>query len=141
MKKAKKYYIILGVIQIVIAICFIIAGIVIESNIGDLLTSKLHFISNVSFSAFIIPDHFILAFHGFGNLICALISFQRYNIASYLGMFFGTTLILWFIFQIIRVGLISFLQPLFLVIGIIEIVLSISIYRKRRKYYDQMLYH
>jgi hypothetical protein len=134
MRKAKKYYIVLGIIQIIIATCFIIAGIAIEANSREqLISASTNILVNLSAPIFFIHGLILIAFHGLGNLIGAFLSFQRFNFASYLGVFFGTTLILWIIFQFVRIGLISFLQPLFIVIGITEAVLGFIIYGKLRK--------
>lgn len=141
MKKIKKKFIYLGIVQIISAICFIIAEIIIEANPSYYLTSKLHFISGLSFSVFFIPDHFLLAFYGIGNLLGAFLSFQRYNSTSYLGMFLGTILILWIIFLFVTIGITSFLQLLFLIVGVSEVVMGYSIFIKVRKQNQQMRYH
>ncbi|MBI5538667.1 MAG: hypothetical protein HY951_01305 [Bacteroidia bacterium] len=141
MKKAKKYYIILGIIQVVIAICFIVVGIVIEVNTSIFLTNKLHFISNFSYPFFFIPDHFILAFHGIGNLIGAFFSFMRFNFTGKLGVFLGTLLFLWIIIQIIIIGLISFMQPLLIAIGFVEAILGYTIYKKLKKQSQHNYYY
>jgi len=142
MRKAKKYYILLGIVQIFIAISAIPAGItfIIDPS-GQLNGTTTGLLANSPFSNFLIPGLFLLIVHGVGNLFCALLSFQRLNIASIAGMLLGTTLLLWIIFQVIWIGLISFLQPLFFVIGIIEVILGFIIYSKLRKQNQQMRYH
>lgn len=133
MKKAKKFYNVLGIIQVVIAICFIIIGIVIEASTSGFLIKNLSFISNFSFPFFFIPDHFLLSFYGIGNFIGAFFSFMRFNFTGKLGVFLGIILILWVAIQIAMIGLVSFMQPILIVIGVIEIILGYTIYRKLKK--------
>jgi len=142
MRKSKKYYILLGIIQIFIAISAIPAGItfIIDPS-GQLNGTTTELLTNSPFSNFLIPGLFLLIVHGVGNLFSALLSFQRLNIASFAGMLLGTILILWIIFQVAWIGLSSFLQPLFFAIGIIEAVLGFIIYSKLRKQNQQMRYH
>lgn len=77
-------------------------------------------LENSPFTTFLIPGLFLLLVNGFGNVAGAIFSFTEKKIAGELGLCLGVILILWIIIQIILIGLISFMQPLMLFIGIIE---------------------
>lgn len=141
MKKLKKYFIVQGIIQIVIAICFICASIVIEATPKEQLISKINIFINLSFSGLLIPSLLLFVLFGIGNLIGAFFSYMRLNIASYLGIFLGIILILFIVFQTAMIGLINFMQPLFFVIGITEAILGLIIYSKLRKQNQEMRYY
>ena len=141
MKKAKKYYIYLGIIQIINAISAIPVGITFTVDPSGLLNGiTTEILANSPFSNFLIPGILLIVL-GVGNLFSALLSFQRINIASFAGILLGTAQILWITFHVAWIGLSSFLQPLFFVIGITEAVLGLIIYSKLRKQNQQMLYN
>lgn len=84
---------------------------------ADLLSGSL-------FSDYEIPGWFLLLIHGLGNLLAAWYSFRRHPLTKPIGIGLGVILVLWIIIQVYIIGLIHFLQPTFLLIGIYEIYLS-----------------
>jgi len=131
MKKDKKYFVILAVIQIFIALGAIPAGILftIEPN-GQLMGTTTAMLADSPFPDFLIPGLFLLIVNGFGNVLCAIISIKKSNLAGVAAMFLGSVMCIWIVSQVAWIGYNSFLQPLFFVIGFAEATLGYVIYKK-----------
>lgn len=127
----KKYFIILGCVQAFIALGAIPAGYgYLSDTSGVSMGASLELLKNSPLTSFLIPGLFLLLVNGFGNLAGAFISFRKNKFAGKAGLLLGIILCLWLIIQVYWIGLISFMQPMFLVIGIIEAVLGFLIIKK-----------
>lgn len=134
MRRKKKLYVILGIIQLVIAIGAIPAGIgFLIDTTGSGNGTSPEILKDSPFSSFLIPGLFLLIVHGIGNILAAMLSFFKSNYAGHAGVFFGTAQIIWIIVQVYWIGLSSFLQPTFFVIGILEATIGYAIYRNLKK--------
>jgi len=121
---------ILGIIQAFVAIGAIPAGysMIVEPDGSDLgMTTDI--LAGSPFTNFFIPGLFLLIVNGLFNLINAILCFIKFKHASLMGFVLGVALIVWVFVQVYSIGLTHFLQPTYFVIGIIEIILSISIMR------------
>lgn len=74
-----------------------------------------------------------MSLHGVLGFVGALLVYMRKKLAGYVGIFFGSGLIIWIVVQGIMIGFGHFLQILYLVIGIVELVLGILIRRLTAK--------
>lgn len=127
----KKYFIILGCVQAFIALGAIPAGYgYLSDTSGAGMGASLELLKNSPLTSFLIPGLFLLIVNGFGNLAGAFLSFRKNKFAGKAGLLLGIILCLWLIIQVYWIGLISFMQPMFLVIGIIEAVLGFLILKK-----------
>lgn len=134
MRRKKKLYIVLGIIQLVIAIGAIPAGIgFLIDTTGTGNGTSPEILKDSPFSSFLIPGLFLLIVHGIGNVIGAVLSFFKSNYAGHAGIFFGTAQIIWISVQVYWIGLSSFLQPTFFVIGILEAAFGLAIFRNLKK--------
>jgi len=70
-----------------------------------------------------------LIVNGLLNLINAILCFIKFKPAAIIGFLLGMALIIWVLVQVYAIGLTHFLQPAYFIIGIVEIILSISIIR------------
>jgi hypothetical protein len=115
----------LGILQVIVAIGAIPAGLsmILDPSGNDLGISP-DILRDAPFRDFYIPGIFLLVGNGVFNIIGAVLSFRKNKQAGKVGLGLGIFLVLWICFQIYFIGFIHFLQPLFLVIGIIEILLS-----------------
>lgn len=130
----KKLHIILGCIQIFIAIGAIPAGLAYLSDTsGANMGVSVELLKRSPLSSFLIPGLFLLVVHGFGNLLSAFLSFKQKQQAGKAGLFLGLILCLWIIIQVYWIGLSSFMQPLFFLIGIAEALLGYSIIKRQGK--------
>ena len=128
----KKYYIILGALQAFTALGAIPAGLgylLDTSGKGMGVTTEM--LSASPLNSFLLPGLFLLIVNGFANALGAYLSFIKNKIAGHLGLILGILLTLWIIIQVAWISLSSFLQPLFLVIGLTNIFLSWMILKNK----------
>ena len=128
----KKYYIILGALQAFTALGAIPAGLgylLDTSGKGMGVTTEM--LSESPLDSYLLPGLFLLIVNGFANASGAYLSFIRNKIAGHMGLILGILLTLWIIIQVAWISLSSFLQPLFLVIGLANIFLSWRILKNK----------
>jgi len=126
---------ILGAIQVIIAIGALPTGILfIIDPTGRSLGMSQELLAGSVFANYLIPGIFLFTVNGVGNLIASIISFTRNRIAGKLGFSLGIFLILWMVVQMFSINEFSYLQPLYLLIGIIEAVLGFVVIRKEKIY-------
>jgi len=127
----KKLYVTLGSIQVFIALGAIPAGLgYLSDTSGVGMGTSLELLKNSPLTSFLIPALFLLFVHGFGNILGSILSFRKKRIAGKLGLVLGLILSLWIIIQVYWIGLSSFMQPMFLIIGISEALFSYLIIKK-----------
>jgi hypothetical protein len=128
----KKYYIILGALQAFTALGAIPAGLgylLDTSGKGMGVTTEM--LSESPLNSFLLPGLFLLLVNGFANALGAYLSFIRNKITGHVGLILGILLTLWIIIQVAWISMSSFLQPLFLVIGLTNIFLSWRILKNK----------
>jgi len=126
--------IILGIIQLFIAIGPIPAGyLFLIAPDGTKMGMPSDLLSGSVFSDYLIPGLFLFIVIGLFNLISAIFSFIKSKYYSFTGFGLGAALIIWISVQIYILGLTYILQPVFLIIGIIEISLSLFLYKTKTR--------
>jgi hypothetical protein len=124
----KKLYYILGTLQAVTAIGAIPAGIgYLADTSGQAMGASVELLANSPLKSFLLPGLFLLIINGLANLGGSVLSFTRNRYAGHTGLVLGILLSLWIIIQVVWISLTSFLQPLFLVIGLINTFISLRI--------------
>ena len=117
----KKFRIILGCVQVFIAIGAIPAGYgMLADTTGEGLGMSTQLINDSPLDSFLLPGLYLLIINGMGNVAGAVLSFAGNRFAAISALILGILLCLWIIIQVYWIGLISVLQPLFLLIGIAE---------------------
>jgi hypothetical protein len=121
----RKSRLLLGLLQLFIAISGIAGGfgLVLEpsgANIG-ITTVQL---ARSPFQDYLVPGLTLLFVIGVGNLIASASSFLRYRYTGELGVFFGGFLAFWIIVQVVWLGLVSWLQPFYFLLGCGELLLG-----------------
>jgi len=130
----KKYYIILGSLETFTALGALPAGLgYLLDTTGKAMGVTPDLLANSPLNSFLLPGLFLLFVNGFANALGAYLSFTRRNLAGPVGLSLGILLSIWIIIQVSWIGLSSFLQPLFLVIGAADIYLSLKILKSKGK--------
>lgn len=126
----KKYYFILGSLQAFTAIGAIPAGYsMLKDTTGISIGMSPEILARSPLDSFLLPGLFLLFINGFANLVAAILSFSRNRYAGHAGLFLGIVLTLWIIIQVWWISLSSILQPLFLIIGLVNTWLGWKIIR------------
>ncbi len=117
--------IILAVIQTFIAVGAMPGGLsLIIDPSGKGFGMTVEILEGTPFDDFFIPGLFLFIFLGLGHVFGAIMSFMRTKITGVVGLTLGIILVAWICIQVISIGLVEFLQTLFLLIGLIEIRLG-----------------
>lgn len=126
----KKYFFILGALQLFTAIGAIPVGIMmLRDTTGAAMGMSTDLLADSPLDSFLLPGLFLLVVNGFANLAAAFLSFFRSRFASHAGMLLGVVLVLWIVIQVLWISLSSVLQPLFFIIGMVNAWLGWKIYR------------
>jgi len=127
----KKYFIVLGCLQALTALGTIPAGLgYLIDTTGAKMGASADMLANSPFTSFLIPALFLVIVHGFGNIVLAVLSFRKQAIAGTSGLAMGIVLCLWIVIQVYWIGLTSFLQPMFLIIGLMEATIGWMIWKR-----------
>lgn len=123
-----------GFLQSLIGIGAVFGGaLLIISPDGRYLQMSIDILQNSPFRNFLIPGIILFLVIGVGNVISAALCFKMHKIAGFAGLFFGFGLIIWIFVQVNMIGGGSWLQYLYFLLGIIEILLSIMMREQERK--------
>jgi hypothetical protein len=126
----KRAKLILGAIQLFVAIGALPVGfMMLAKPDGSAVGMTTEILSGSPFKDFFIPGLFLFCVNGLFHLVSSVLAFYKYRYTYILGFGLGFALIIWIIVQVYSVGLTHFLQPAYFIIGLIEILLSISIFR------------
>lgn len=121
----KKLFFILGSLQAFTAIGAIPAGTgYLLDTTGKGMGVSTELLAHSPLNSFLLPGLFLLLINGLANLIGAYLSFTRNRYTGYVGLMLGIFLTLWIIIQVAWISLMSFLQPLFLLIGLVNTYLG-----------------
>lgn len=119
-----------GALQLFIGIGAVASGIglIIDPD-GSNLSMSVEFLKESPFEDFLIPGIALLFINGLGSIIGSFFSFRRYHFAGKITMILGVAMVIWISTQVYWISWISLLQPVYLVLGIIEILLGFIIGR------------
>lgn len=136
----KKYFYILGSLQAFTAIGAIPAGIgYLMDTTGKGMGASPELLANSPLDSFLLPGLFLVLVNGIANLAGAWLSFKRNRYAGHAGLLLGTALALWIIIQVAWISLSSVLQPLFLVVGLVNMFLGWKIMKYFKEIDKQLL--
>ena len=128
MRRKKKLYVALGIVQVFIALGAIPAGMLfLVDPTGSFMGMNAEMLRNAPFHDFSVPGLFLLIVLGVGNAVAALFSFLLLNLSGKAGIVLGLILVVWIAVQVYWMGFTSFLQPVMGVTGVVEMVLGYKI--------------
>ena len=122
----------LGLTECFVALGAIPAGLsMIFTPDGSGVGMSTALLTGSPFPDFFIPGIFLLVVNGLFQVAGAIFSFGKNRFAGIIGLALGIILLLWIVVQIYFIGLTHFLQVLFLLVAIVEIVLGSILINKR----------
>lgn len=118
-------YIYLGIIQLFVALGAFPAGysMLVEPD-GSGLGMNPGFLEGSPFPDYFIPGLFLFTVNGIFNLAGAILSFFKWKFTGWIGIGLGASLIIWITVQVLSIQMYHFFQPVYFIIGAIEIVLG-----------------
>lgn len=126
-------YKLLGYLQLFVGMGGIAGGLpMILTPDGAAQGLSTEMLSNTPFADFLIPGLFLLAVNGIGSLIASYFSLKMMKEAGMLGIIFGVLLMAWIVIQVIMLGFVSWLQPLYLALGTLELFWGLRIVKLNR---------
>jgi hypothetical protein len=124
----KSIFITLGVLQAFIALGALPAGFsMIVQPDGSDLGMTLDLLKNSHFNNFLIPGLFLFFVNGVCQTVAAVLSFKRHKCTASAALVLGMFMILWICVQTYSIGYLSFMQPMFFIIGLLELSLGMII--------------
>lgn len=129
-----KTYLIIGAIQVIVAIGAIPAGYsMLAKPDGSALGMTVEILAGSPFKDFFIPGLFLFLVNGVCNLAGAVLCFIHFRYAPFIAFALGIALIIWIVVQVYSVGLMHILQSVYFATGIMEIILSLKLSRRFSK--------
>jgi len=123
-----------GVLQTFIALGAVIYGLMlIIYPTGEQIGIPLELLAESPFDNYVIPGILLFLFNGVGNITGLILSFKKNIYAGLAGILLGIILIGWIIIQIKLIGYANWLQPFYLLLGILEFYLGSRIYIKSKE--------
>jgi hypothetical protein len=124
---------ILGFILALVAVGAIPAGMaLILKPDGSILHMPTDILHGSPFKDFLIPGIFLFGVNGMAGLAGAVLCFFHSRYSAISGLILGIGLVVWIIVQLLTTGLISWMQPAYFTIGLVEIILGLLIMRQIR---------
>lgn len=125
MKNERVLFFWIGALQLFVGIGAVASGVgFILNPDGSNLGLSVELLKDSPFNDFLVPGITLLSINGFGSIIGSFFSFRRHLLAGKIAMTLGCVMVIWISAQVYWINLISWLQPVFLVVGIIEIFLG-----------------
>jgi len=125
----KRLFLFEGILQIFIGIGAVGGGLVLLLDpSGQGMGFSVELLANSPFRNYLIPGLFLFAVNGIGNFTCGFLSIKKHRYAGYAGMLFGLIMMVWILVQVSIIGWVSWLQPIFLSLGALELVLGLLLH-------------
>jgi hypothetical protein len=120
----------LGLLQVFVGITAVFGGFGLVSDpSGTKMNVPLELLKNSPFTNYLIPGLVLLIVIGVGNVFAGMVTFLRHRRAGDLAVFFGAFLTLYIVTEVWLIGLVNFSQPLYFVLGAIELIFGFKLSR------------
>lgn len=141
MNKAKLLSVGTGTLLLFIGIGATIGGLgAILDPSGEGMGVSTDLLESSPFTDFLIPGMVLFCVNGLASFIVSFLSFKKHPNAGIATMVLGMAMIVWITAQVYWIGWQIWLQPIFLVIGVLEIALGYLIERRhdeKEKMFDK----
>lgn len=109
--------------MLLVGIGAVAAGVgFIQKPNGSNLGMTVDLLNNSPFDNFIIPGIVLLTMNGLGSLFGAFLCFKLRLTAGTFTSILGIAMIIWIVAQVYWIGLQSWLQPTFFIVGVMETI-------------------
>lgn len=116
----------LGALQAFIGIGGVAGGIGLVSDPSGLnVGMSTEVLEATPFNNFLVPGLVLLSINGLGSLLGSFLTFIQRPIAAKAAIALGIFLIAWILIQVYWIGLVHWLQPLYLGFGLLELALGL----------------
>ena len=123
----------LGVLQAFIGVTAAAGGFGLVSDpSGAKMNIPLEWLNNSPFVNYLIPGLVLLVVNGVGNIMAAISTFLRNKHAAHLAAALGIFLVLYITIEVLIIGLRTPLQPLYFILGIIQFVLGLKLFKQAK---------
>jgi len=119
----------LGALQAFIGITAIAGGFRLVSNPNGTSDIPIEWLTGTPFTNYLIPGLVLLIVIGFGNVLGSIFSFLSKRYAGRIATLLGIFLILFMTIEVWFVGLRTFLQPLYFILGAIVMALGLKLFK------------
>ncbi len=99
---------------------------------GAKMNISLEWLNNTPFVNYLIPGLVLLIVNGVGNILAAISTFLRNKHAAHLAAALGIFLVLYITIEVLSVGLRTPLQPLYFMLGLIQLVLGLKLFKQTK---------
>lgn len=131
----KKFNNLLGLLQVFSGMGALSGGIPMVLHPDGMAQGlSLSVLANSPFKSFFLPGLLLLLVIGAGSLFGAFLSLNHKRPAGQFGMITGSALIIWIAVQLFYIGLTSWLQLVFLVVGLAQLIVGSLMVSTRKKY-------
>ena len=118
----------LGSLQVFVGLGAVAGGIGLVSDPSGLnVGMSTEILADTPFSNFLVPGLALLAINGLGSLLGSFLTFTQRPFAATAAIALGILLIAWIVIQVYWIGLVHWLQPLYLGLGILELALGLML--------------
>jgi uncharacterized membrane protein len=126
-KKIALFYWI-GALQLFVGVGAVASGIgFILDRDGSNFSMSIGLLKESPFEDFLIPGFVLLSINGLGSILGSFLSFRRHFFAGKMAVILGVVMVIWISAQVYWISWISWLQPVYFVLGMIEILLGFII--------------
>ena len=117
----------LGALQLFIGLTAIAGGLRLVANPSGTLEFPLEWLNNTPFTTYIIPGLILLIVIGVSSVLAGIVTFLRSRYTGNIAVVLGAFLILYMIIEVWLIGLRTLLQPLYFILGVIELIIGLKL--------------
>jgi hypothetical protein len=127
----------LGILQIFIGITAVLGGFGLVSDpSGTKMNVPLELLKNSPFTNYLIPGLVLLIVIGVGHILAGVVTFLRHRYSGNISAFFGALLVLYMIIEVLFIGWVNFSQPLYFVLGAVELIFGLKLSKAGKSEYQ-----